>query len=117
MILLQLPNHLRTLAGVDGDVEIQVEPATLTSVLDALEASYRVLRRTIRPHNSAQRRSGLRFFASGQDLSHESPDARSPIPSPTGRSHSSLSAPHSAPRFSDRRLAQTLPLDGCAFRF
>jgi len=79
MIQVVLPAHLRTLARVDGDVEIQVEgPVTQRSVLDALEASYPVLRGTIRGHVTQQRRPFLRFFACEQDLSHEPPDA--PLP-------------------------------------
>ncbi len=74
-----LPQHLRTLAGVRGDVEIEVEgQATLRLVLDALETRYPMLRGTIRDHVTQQRRPYLRFFACEQDLSHESPDA--PLP-------------------------------------
>ena len=74
-----LPVHLRTLARVRGEVELQVEsPATLRSVLDALEACHPVLRGTIRDHVTQQRRAFLRFFACEQDLSHEPPDA--PLP-------------------------------------
>ena len=79
MIRVQLPQHLRTLARVDGDVEIEVEgPVTLRSVVDALEAAYPMLRGTIRDHGSENRRPWLRFFACGQDLSHEPPDT--PLP-------------------------------------
>jgi sulfur-carrier protein len=79
MIQVVLPAHLRTLARVDGDVELQVEgPVTLRSVLDTLEARYPVLRGTIRDHVTQQRRPFLRFFACAQDLSHEPPDA--PLP-------------------------------------
>jgi sulfur-carrier protein len=79
MIQVVLPAHLRTLARVNGDVEIQVEgPVTLRSVLDTLEARYPVLRGTIRDHVTQQRRPFLRFFACEQDLSHEPPDA--PLP-------------------------------------
>jgi molybdopterin synthase sulfur carrier subunit len=74
-----LPQHLRTLAGVHGDVEIEVEgQATLRLVLDAIEARYPMLRGTIRDHVTQQRRPYLRFFACEQDLSHESPDALLP---------------------------------------
>jgi molybdopterin synthase sulfur carrier subunit len=74
-----IPPHLRTLARVSGDVELQVEaPVTQRSVLDALEASYPMLRGTIRDHVTQQRRPFLRFFACEEDLSHESPDA--PLP-------------------------------------
>jgi molybdopterin synthase sulfur carrier subunit len=79
MIRVVLPYHLRTLARVDGDVELEVEsPATLRSVLDALEARYPMLRGTIRDHVTLQRRAFLRFFACEQDLSHEPPDALLP---------------------------------------
>jgi molybdopterin synthase sulfur carrier subunit len=74
-----LPPHLRTLAHVTGDVELQVEtPVTQRSVLDALETCYPMLRGTIRDHATQQRRAFLRFFACEEDLSHESPDA--PLP-------------------------------------
>src|SRR5438309_2152953 len=85
MIRVQLPYHLRTLARVDGEVEIQVEePATQRSVLDALEAQFPVLRGTIRDHGSDRRRPWLRFFACAQDLSHEPPDAPLPAAVLTG---------------------------------
>jgi hypothetical protein len=79
MIRLILPPHLRTLAHVGGDVELDVTgPVTQRSVLDALEARYPMLRGTIRDHVTLQRRAFLRFFACEEDLSHESPDA--PLP-------------------------------------
>ena len=79
MIRVVLPAHLRTLARVDGEVELQVErPATQRSVLDALETRYPMLRGTIRDHVTQQRRAFVRFFACQQDLSHEPPDA--PLP-------------------------------------
>ena len=79
MIRVVLPAHLRTLAGVNGDVELAVQgPATQRSVLDALEARYPTLRGTIRDHVTLQRRPYLRFFACAEDLSHEPPDA--PLP-------------------------------------
>ncbi|HEY9420653.1 MAG TPA: MoaD/ThiS family protein [Thermoanaerobaculia bacterium] len=79
MIRVVLPVHLRTLARVDGEVEIEVEsPATLGSVLDALEARYPVLRGTIRDHVTLRRRPFVRFFACEEDLSHEPPDAALP---------------------------------------
>jgi hypothetical protein len=85
MIQVVLPAHLRTLARLDGDVEIQVEgPVTQRSVLDALEARYPMLRGTIRDHVTQQRRAFLRFFACGQDLSHEPPDAPLPDAVTTG---------------------------------
>ena len=79
MIRVVLPAHLRTLAHVDGDVVLQVEgQVTQRSVLDALEASYPMLRGTIRDHVTQQRRPFLRFFACEEDLSNEPPDA--PLP-------------------------------------
>jgi sulfur-carrier protein len=75
MIRVVLPFHLRTLARVDGEVIVAVEgPVTQRSVLDALEASYPVLRGTIRDHVTQRRRPFLRFFACQQDLSLEPPD-------------------------------------------
>ena len=79
MIRVVLPTHLRKLANVNREVEIEVEsPATLGSVLDALEAQYPMLGGTIRDHVTKERRAFIRFFACGQDLSHEPPDA--PLP-------------------------------------
>jgi molybdopterin synthase sulfur carrier subunit len=79
MIRVVLPAHLRTLARVDGEVELQVSgDVTQRSVLDALETSFPVLRGTIRDHDSGRRRAFVRFFACEQDLSHEQPDA--PLP-------------------------------------
>jgi sulfur-carrier protein len=79
MIRVVLPAHLRTLARVDGEVELHVEgQVTQRSVLDALEARYPMLRGTIRDHVTRQRRAFVRFFACEQDLSHELPDA--PLP-------------------------------------
>jgi hypothetical protein len=79
MIRVVLPHHLRTLARVGREVELQVEgPMTLGAMLDALEARYPMLRGTIRDHVTRQRRPFIRFFACGQDLSHEPPDA--PLP-------------------------------------
>jgi sulfur-carrier protein len=79
MIRVILPPHLRTLAHVGGEIELDVEgEATQRSVLDTLEASYPMLRGTIRDHVTQQRRPFLRFFACEQDLSHEPPDA--PLP-------------------------------------
>jgi len=86
MIRVELPAHLRTLARVDREVELQVEgPATRRSVLDALEARYPVLRGTIRDHATQQRRPFVRFFACEQDLSHEPPDAPLPEAVTTGK--------------------------------
>ena len=74
-----LPANLRTLARVDGEVKLDVEgPATQRSVLDALEASYPMLRGTIRDQVTHHRRAFVRFFACEEDLSNESPDA--PLP-------------------------------------
>lgn len=79
MIRVVLPAHLRTLAHVDGEVELHVDgQATQRLVLDALEARYPMLRGTIRDHVSGRRRAFVRFFACEQDLSHEEPD--SPLP-------------------------------------
>ena len=79
MIRVELPAHLRRLAHVDGEVKLEIQgPATLRSVLDTLEASYPVLRGTIRDHVTQQRRPFLRFFACQEDLSHDSPDT--PLP-------------------------------------
>jgi molybdopterin converting factor small subunit len=79
MIRVVLPAHLRTLARVDGEVKLHVEgQITQRSVLDALEARYPMLRGTIRDHVTQKRRPFVRFFACGQDLSHEPPDA--PLP-------------------------------------
>lgn len=79
MIRVELPAHLRTLASVSGEVTIDVEGrVTQRSVLDALEATYPVLRGTIRDHVTQRRRPFVRFFACEEDLSHEPPDA--PLP-------------------------------------
>ena len=79
MIRVILPAHLRLMAHVNGEVEVAVEgPATIASVLDAIEARYPMLCGTIRDHVTRQRRPFVRFFACEQDLSHESPDA--PLP-------------------------------------
>jgi sulfur-carrier protein len=79
MIRVVLPAHLRTLAHVGSEVELEVEGrVTQRSVLDALEARYPTLRGTIRDHVTQQRRPFLRFFACEEDLSHEPPDA--PLP-------------------------------------
>jgi molybdopterin synthase sulfur carrier subunit len=79
MIRVVLPAHLRNLARVDGELELEVEgPATQRSVLDALEARYPMLRGTLRDHVTQQRRPFVRFFACEEDLSHDSPDK--PLP-------------------------------------
>lgn len=85
MIHVGLPAHLRTLAQVKGKVLLEVEgPVTQRSILDALEAQYPMLRGTIRDHVTQQRRSFIRFFACGEDWSHESPDAPLPDAVATG---------------------------------
>jgi molybdopterin converting factor small subunit len=85
MIRVELPAHLRALARVDGEVTIDVEGrVTQRAVLDALEASYPVLRGTIRDHVTQKRRPFVRFFACEQDLSHEPPDAPLPDAVATG---------------------------------
>jgi molybdopterin synthase sulfur carrier subunit len=85
MIRVLLPLPLRTLARVDGEVELHVEgPVTQRSVLDALEARYPVLRGTIRSHVTHERRAFVRFFACERDLSHEPPDAPLPDAVTTG---------------------------------
>ena len=79
MIRVVLPHHLRTLAGVGRETKVEVGgPITIHSVLDALEERFPMLRGTIRDHVSQQRRAYLRFFACGEDLSHQSPD--NPLP-------------------------------------
>jgi molybdopterin synthase sulfur carrier subunit len=81
MIRVVLPAHLRVLARVDGEVRVQVTgQVTQRAVLDALEASYPMLRGTIRDQRSGKRRAFVRFFACQQDLSHEPPDATLPEP-------------------------------------
>ena len=85
MIRVVLPVHLRTLARVDGEVQLEVEgPVTLGAVLDALEARYPVLRGTIRDHVTLRRRPFVRFFACEEDLSHEPPDTPLPDAVATG---------------------------------
>jgi molybdopterin converting factor small subunit len=85
MIRVVLPAHLRTLARVNGEVELHVEgPVTQRAVLDALEARYPMLRGTIREHVTQQRRAFVRFFACEQDHSHEPPDAPLPDAVATG---------------------------------
>jgi sulfur-carrier protein len=84
MIRVVLPAHLRTLARVDGEVQVEVAGAvTQRSVLDALEAKYPTLRGTIRDSVTQTRRAFVRFFACQEDLSHESPDA--PLPDAVAR--------------------------------
>ena len=86
MITVVLPPHLRTLAQVDGDVELDVQgQVTQRSVLDALEARFPALCGTIRDHVTQERRPFLRFFACEEDLSHESPDAPLPAAVASGK--------------------------------
>ena len=85
MIRVLLPFHLRTLARVDGEVQLQVEePVTLGSVLDVLEARFPALCGTIRDHGTRRRRPFVRFFACQEDLSLEPPDYPLPVPVTTG---------------------------------
>lgn len=84
MIRVALPTHLRTLAKVDGEVELDVAGAvTQRAVLDALEARYPVLRGAIRDHGTLKRRAFVRFYACERDLSHDSPD--DPLPDEVAR--------------------------------
>jgi hypothetical protein len=79
MIRVMLPQHLRKLAGVGAEVQLEIQGAvTQRSVIDALEAAYPMLGGTIRDYSSKERRPFLRFFACSEDLSHEPPDA--PLP-------------------------------------
>jgi molybdopterin synthase sulfur carrier subunit len=85
MIRVVLPHHLRTLARVEREVQLEVAgPVTQDSVLDALEASFPMLRGTIRDHQSHKRRPFVRFFACQQDLSHDPTDAPLPEAVATG---------------------------------
>jgi molybdopterin synthase sulfur carrier subunit len=84
MIRVVLPHHLRTLARVGDEVELEVNGrATTQSVLDALEAKYPMLRGTIRDHGTQKRRPMVRFFVCGEDVSHDLPD--SPLPDAIGK--------------------------------
>src|SRR6266480_23849 len=79
MVRVVLPHHLRTLAGVDRELQLDVAPPVTTcAILDALELCYPMLRGTIRDHVTQKRRAFLRFFACEEDLSHDSPD--NPLP-------------------------------------
>ena len=85
MIRVTLPAHLRKLAHIDGEVSLEVAgQITQQSILDALEARYPMLRGTIRDHVNGKRRAFVRFFACGEDLSHESPDTPLPEAVATG---------------------------------
>ncbi|MEX2279803.1 MAG: MoaD/ThiS family protein [Acidimicrobiia bacterium] len=86
MIRVQLPYHLRNLAGTGSEVELEVDgPVTQRSILDELERAYPVLRGTIRDHGTADRRPFVRFFACQEDLSHDDPDAELPAEVATGK--------------------------------
>jgi hypothetical protein len=79
MIRVVLPAHLRTLAGVGGEVQLEIDgQVTVQSILDALETAYPVLRGAIRDHTTQKRRPFVRFFACEQDLSHDPPDTLLP---------------------------------------
>jgi molybdopterin converting factor small subunit len=81
MIRVVLPQHLRTLAGVEGEVSLQVEDgASVRAVLDALEQRFPMLRGTIRDHGTAKRRDFIRFFACGRDITLDPSDE--PLPDP-----------------------------------
>src|SRR5205809_4127177 len=85
MIRVALPFHLRRLAGVESEIQLELPgPVTQRSVLDALEARYPMLRGTIRDHVTLKRRAFIRFFACEQDLSNESPDTLLPDTIATG---------------------------------
>ena len=80
-VRVTLPSHLRTLAGIEGDVVVDVpDQPSISDVLDALESAHPVLRGTIRDHGTHQRRAFMRYFACEQDISHAPPDA--PLPAP-----------------------------------
>jgi hypothetical protein len=84
-IRVVLPFHLRTLARVEGEVQLEVaSPVTVRAVLDVLEARYPVLRGTVRDHGTLKRRPFVRFFACKEDLSNESPDTPLPDEITTG---------------------------------
>jgi len=86
VIRVVLPTHLRRLAQVEGEVQLEVDgPVTQGTVLDALEAQYPTLRGTIRDHGTLRRRPFVRFFACEEDLSHEPADAPLPDDVATGR--------------------------------
>ena len=84
MIRVELPSHLRDLAGIKGDVVLDVDgPLTQRTLLDALEARYPALRGSIRMHGTLRRRPYVRYYACMQDLSHDDPDQ--PLPEPVVR--------------------------------
>jgi molybdopterin synthase sulfur carrier subunit len=79
MIRVVLPHHLRTLANVGDEIQLDLNgSATVKSVIDAIEKKYPMLRGTIRDHDTEKRRPLIRFFACGEDISHEPPDC--PLP-------------------------------------
>jgi hypothetical protein len=85
MIRVVLPQHLKTLARVDGEVTLAVDaPVTQRSILDALEARYPMLRGTVRDHATQRRRPLVRFFACEEDVTHDSPDEPLPQAIATG---------------------------------
>ena len=85
-VRVELPAHLRTLAKISGEISVQVDqPATLQSVLDAIEAAYPTIRGTIRDQTTLERRPFLRFFACERDLSHESPNSPLPLEVASGK--------------------------------
>lgn len=83
MIRVELPGPLRALAGVEGEVLLEVEAPTQRAVLDALEARHPALRGTLRDPSTGRRRAFLRFYAAQQDRSHDDPD--SPLPEAVAR--------------------------------
>ena len=84
MVRVTMPLHLRRLAKVDGEVTVEVKgPVTQRTVLDALEAAYPALKGTVRDYGTQRRRSLVRFFACGEDLSNDDPDT--PLPEPVAR--------------------------------
>jgi sulfur-carrier protein len=88
-VRVTIPVHLQTLARVGGEIRVHVDgPVTVASVLEAVEAAYPMLRGTIRPHGTDNRRAFIRFFACGQDLSHEPTDQ--PLPEPVARGEEPL---------------------------
>lgn len=85
-VTVAIPSHLRTLAGIEGDVTVDVTGTpSIAAVLDAVEAAYPMLRGTIRDHGTHKRRAFMRYFACEQDLSHEPPDTPLPEPVVAGR--------------------------------
>jgi len=87
MIRVTLPHHLRLLAGINGEVKLNVNgPVTQRAILDELEAHYPMLCGTIREHETLKRRPRVRFFAAEEDVSHDSPDVPLPDAIATGQS-------------------------------